>query len=318
MFSYKPAYSWLCLLIALMGVAAFPTAAGAQVRLTSASNVRLRSSPATDATIIAGLPLGTELRETAQSPDGAWIQVQTKNGPEGWVLESLTREVPEAQSLRVAEEIIAERLARQGDGFQALAELVAFIERSMSPDGPPDARARLALFRLRALDATLETIPADRGAWSQSMQSWVAAHSAEIAFSEPAGEWMVGNAFILDLHSKHRGSVAADEIAWFAVLANLPGECEGFLACEVEATDRLTGEYLRREPRGAYVSEAVRQITESAENFWTDPISFEPGRDCPELVASLGSLRAAVAGSNAPTRAHLIDLLDGIRRRCPA
>lgn len=318
MFNSRLTHSGLCLLVALAGVVTLPTAVEAQARLTSAPNVRLRSSPATDATILAGLPLGTELRETAQSPDGAWIQVKTKNGPEGWVLESLTREVPEAQRLRVAEEIIKDRLGRQGDGFQALAELVAFTERSMKLDGPPDARARLALFRLKALDAILGTIPSNSQLWSQSMKSWVATHSSEIAFSEPAGEWMVGNAFILDLHSKHRGSAVADEIAWFAVLASLPGECEGFLACQVEATDRLHGEYLRRQPKGAYVGEAVRRITESAEQFWTDPVSFEPGRDCPELVASLRSLRAAVAGSNAPTRARLINALDRIRRRCPA
>jgi Bacterial SH3 domain len=308
----------LFLLITWTGLVIFPLAVAAQTRLTSASNVRLRSEPATDAAIVASLPLGAELHPTAQSQDGAWIHVRTGSGPEGWVLGSLTREVPEAQYLRVAEEIIKDRLARQGDGFPARVELVAFIERSMERDGPPEARARLALVRLKALDATLETLPPSRQPWSPAMESWVRARAVEdgeIGYDEPAGQWMLMNAFIFRLHDAHRGSAVADEIAWFAVLNGLPGECENFLACMVEGTDRLDGEYLRRHPGGAHVGEAVQQIVE-ASGYWREG-EFDPGSDCTELVTSVGSLRAAVAGIDAPAGKGILDVLDELRGRCP-
>jgi hypothetical protein len=94
-----------------------PSLAVAQVRVTSAANVRLRSAPELDAPVLMTLPLGTELQQLATPATGDWVHVRTGTGAHGWIYRFLTTEVPDGELQRVVELIINERLALPGMGL---------------------------------------------------------------------------------------------------------------------------------------------------------------------------------------------------------
>ncbi|MGQ9612410.1 MAG: SH3 domain-containing protein [Chloroflexus sp.] len=80
--------------IGLSTPAATPTTGGLQVggvayvQKAGGKNLRLRSAPGLDSTVLDGLPLGTQLTLLAgpQEKDGyPWWQIRTSDGREGWV-----------------------------------------------------------------------------------------------------------------------------------------------------------------------------------------------------------------------------------------
>jgi hypothetical protein len=160
-----------------------------QSLMTSASNVRLRSAPATDAAVVAMLPLGTELEITGPDRRQGWIPVRTAldQAQQGWVAGSLTLPVSTATYQDVVAGLIAARLAREGDSFVARAELLDLIESVLRRDSSADATAQLELQRLRALQGVLRTIPFVRSHWPEPMREWVANRSDEIRYNEPGG-----------------------------------------------------------------------------------------------------------------------------------
>jgi len=52
---------------------------------------------------------------------------------------------------------------------------------------------------------------------------------------------MVDPSYVSGMHEKHRGTAAADDIAWFFVVNGLYGECEGDVPCYVDWENRLHG-----------------------------------------------------------------------------
>jgi hypothetical protein len=297
-----------------------PDIASSQTLITAAANVRLRSAPDTGSAILTMLPLGTELALAQSIRRGDWIPVRTPGGDEGWIDETLTVPVTDSTYPQVIRDLISARLNREGDGFVATAELVAFIENALGRDWSLDDRAWLELQRLQALAATLGTIPFYRVRWDDRLTSWVAARDAEIHYNEPGGHWLMNRDVILDRHDMYRATPAGDEIAWFAVRNGLSGECEGFLVCYVEWSDKLEGEYLRRQPAGEYVEEAaarVRQVSEYYRSISDVPDVFDAQRECAALNTAVASLEAAVLGSTASERVLIASELRDMLRLCP-
>ena len=307
-------------LLVLIFSAVTPGIAASQTLITSAANVRLRSEPDTGSAILAMLPLGTELALAGSIPRAGWIPVRTPGGDEGWIVETLTLPVTDSTYPQVIRDLISARLKREGDGFVATAELVAFIEKVLERDWSVDDRARLELQRLHALTATLGTIPFYRARWDDRTTSWIAARAAEIRYNEPGGHWMIDRDVILDRHDRYRATAAADEIAWFAVQNGLSGECEGYLVCYLEWSDKLEGEYLRRQPAGAYVEKAasrVRRVSEYYRSLTDVPDAFDAERECAALTNAVASLEAAVLGSTANERVTIASELRDMLKLCP-
>lgn len=321
--AFALAFSFVLLVFAssLTGRAAPSQDRPASTRVTAAANVTLRALPSPTASAVAQLPLGTELTDAGPAGlDKTWVRVKLGDGREGWLLANLTRTLDPAWRWPTFDRIIAERLGRKGDGFPALAELVAFIERVAPEYTDPDGRARVELARLRATAGALASIP-QNGGGRDPYAPWLAARKADVTYDEPGGRWLLASPAIWDLHARYATTASADDIAWFAVTNGLGGECEGHLPCYVEWRNRLQGEYLRRHPGGRHADEAVGVVKDTVDLLAAPPKSnaayqFDRAKDCRDFTTSIDALAAAVKGTRAANRDATIASLTTLRRAC--
>lgn len=290
-------------------------------RITAVANVTLRAMPSASAQPVAQLPLGTEVTEAGPSGlDKTWLRVRIADGTEGWLVARLTRPLDPVWRWPVFDGIIAERLGRQGDGFPASAELVAFIERVAPEYTDADGRARVELAWLRALARTLRSIPF-RGERRAPYAEWLAARKHDVVYDEPGGRWMPAPAKIWEVHARHRTTEPADDIAWFAVTTGLPGECEGYLACYLGARNHLEGEYLRRHPAGRRAADAIGEITRTvdlvaAPSKPRSGFQFDRTRDCRDVTTAVDALLSAVKDSRVEAREAAIGRLGALKQLC--
>jgi len=301
-------------------------------RITNASDVRLRSTPSTDAAIAGDLPLGTELTAFEQS-NGAepWYHVRTDEGRDGWVFGALTTPLDPDRREQILESIVVTRLANSGN-FSANAQLVELIERSAGRLADGDARGRFALYRLRSLTAALYSIPHgvyDREVESRSPEvepygAWIRARPGAARYFESAGHWMVDPEHVKAVHREHRGSTSGDEIAWFYVTNGLIGECEGDVPCYVRWQNELNGWYLASYPSGRHADESNAHVAfalnDSMDNLLRFPgvlAQFDPRTRCDELRKPLDSLAAAVNASTSPQKAGALVAIERYARLCP-
>lgn len=287
-------------------------------RITSASNVRLRASPADNAAVVATLPLGTDLfRLDDGAESAAWTRVRTTNGQDGWLPTRLTRSFTAARRLDVIDAIVKERLARTGDGFATRVELVDLVERAQKEMQDPEVAGRFALYWVRAMTGALRAVPVQRGK-QPPYKDWLISRANIVVYSEPGGRWMIRAKHLWTLQDEHARSGVADELAWAAVQNGLPGECEGFIPCDLRWLNSLEGEYLRRSAMGAHVDEAVARVADATS--WTTQTGklgfFDPAKDCGELAQYLDPLRAALATTRADGLQAVLGRLDRLRAQC--
>ena len=290
-------------------------------RITAATNISLRATPAPDALAIAQLPLGTELIDAGPAGlDKTWIRVRLADNREGWILSNLTRTLDPVWRWPTFDRIISERLGRKGDGFAASAELVAFIDRVAPEYTDPDGRGRVELARIRAMAATLGAIPMSGGR-REPYATWLASRKTEVVYDEPGGRWILAPAALWDMHAQQIRTTSADEIAWFAVGNGLPGECEGFVPCYLVARNRLHGEYLRRHPSGVHAAESVGVLKSTADLLGAPSkagvaYKFDKKTDCRDVVVSVDELSAAILATRVEGRDAAIASLAALKRSC--
>jgi hypothetical protein len=289
--------------------------------IVNASAVRLRASPSTTAAIVAELPLGTELVEVKPQTMDEWIHVRTSAGAEGWLSSLLATRVRAAGRLAAIEQIIQERLARQGDGFPAWTELLDFVRRAASDLPDAETRARFALHELRATSRAAGAVPfmGHRANETEPYATWLKARDNIVFYNEVGGAWMLAHSAFLDAYDRHRGAAAADEILWASVLNGLGGECEGYIPCIVGMTNTLEGEYLRRLPRGRRAAEALARAADrlkSAVELSGDKDFFDPPSDCADLRKAAEPLRDALERTTGPNRDVATALLGRLTSRC--
>lgn len=292
-----------------------------QSRMSAASNVMLRQAPNATAAAVVPLPLGSEVTEAGPpGMDKTWIHVRTTEGREGWVLSSLTKPIDRSNPWPVRERAIVDRLNRKGDSFASNLELCDFVER-VAPDArDADVSARLDLYRLRAISATLKAIPA-RADKREPYASWIARHKDVLVYDEPGRVWMLSNAAIWEAHKVHASAAASDEIAWLAVTNGLPGECEGQVTCYLDGQNRLNGEYLRQHPTGRHAADAIAVLRQTTDLMNTPPAppftySFDASKECSAFTTTVSSLRLAIATSTAAGRDGALQSIDTLRGRC--
>jgi len=290
-------------------------------RITIAANTTLRALPSPTAEAVAQLPLGTELTDAGPAGlDKTWLRVRASDGKEGWIVAGLTKPLDPNWRWPTFDRIIADRLGRKGDGFPALVELVAFIERVAPEYSDPDGRARVELSRLRAVAAAAAAIPF-KGGSRDPYASWLKTRKSDVVYDEPGGRWMLSDRPIWDVHTRAGSSPVADDIAWLAVTNGLGGECEGYLPCYINWRNRLQGEYLRLHPGGKHAEAAVGVIRETSDRLGApakphEAYQFDRAKDCREFAASMDALTAAVKGTRVANRDATLASLSSLRQIC--
>ena len=308
-------------IVTVLPVAADAGASDDAVRVTAVANATLRAAPSPDAPAVAQLPLGTEVRDASPAGlDKTWALVRLPDAREGWLQTRLTKPIDPVWRTEAFDAIIAERLARTGDGFNVSAALVSLIDRVAPQYGDPASRATVALSRLRAVARAAAAIPAG-GARREPYASWLAARGSDLIYDEPGGRWIMQSAAIWDVHAAHRDVPAADDIAWFAVTTGLAGECEGQVACYFSAQNQLAGAYLRAHPFGRRAADAVRAVDDllaavAREGRIHAPYSFDRTMDCQELTKAVDGLSAAIETSRGTTAATTVANLAAVRKMC--
>lgn len=319
-------------LVALLAVLASSTSSTAQAertRITTASSVRLRANPSDRSAVVATLPLGADLvehatavrplTETLDADNRSWVHVRTADGRIGWVLAGLTRQTPAGQRFEAVDDLVRRRLVRPDDDFATRSELIDFIEREQTKTAEPESAARLALYRLQALQRALEPLGHGYQPGLERMKSWPRARPDLVVYNEPGGMWMLRHEAIFDQHAKHHASTVADDLAWLAVTNGLPGECEGDTGCYLTRDNLLLGEYLRRHPQGAHVDSALTRIQKHATLYHglvADPRFFKPSTGCSGMTQPLTAVRAAVVATSASGRDRALEALDDLGHRC--
>ena len=305
-----------------LAAAGHATARGAAdvLRITAAANLAMRQTPGPQATVIAFVPLGTELTEVGPlGLDKTWLHVRLADNREGWVLASLTRPLDPARRWPTVERIVTDRLARHGDSFPAAMELVDFVERASRQIADNETAARFDLYHLRAVASAAADIRFGHEK-QEPYWSWLDRYRGLVVRDDPSGRWMLAPNAIWEVHDRHAASVAADDIAWLATTTGLPGECEGELACYAESADLLGGRYLRAHPAGRHADEAVRMVAEvtvrlgdaGSRSLYT----FDRARDCARLGQAIDGLRAALTGTSAAGRDAPLQQLAALRSVC--
>jgi hypothetical protein len=311
----------LCAVVALGASPALAAGSGNPVRITAATNLALRQTPSASATVVAYLPLGTEVTEVGPlGLDKTWLHVKLADNREGWLLATLTRLVEPSRRTATVEAIIVDRLGRRGDGPPACIEVVDLIERESAAVNDPQTAARFDLYHLRAVSTVLAAIRLNLGKRDPYM-SWLDRHKSLVAYDEPGGRWLLSNAAVWQIHDQHPEAAAADEIAWLAVTNGLPGECQGSLVCYVDTLNKLDGEYLRRHPTGRHADDAAARIKDAADQLGAgikthSVYVFDKTRDCTGFTRSVDALAASIAAATCGNRNEVLQSLAGIKSAC--
>lgn len=314
------------LLFAFTFAAQARQAAGARQRITTASNVRVRSSPDTASEEVARLQLGTVVEELERSqekvPVGTaedfWYMVSGPNGARGWVFGALTAPFDAARREEIYTRLADERAAKTDATFADASELVRFSERAAKESTGRGARAELEFTRLRALARSITFLTSGEQQ-DEPRKQWAAEHESEIVYSEPSGEWYVRADLLWDLQAKYKDLSVAERIAWEAAQTPLPGECEGDVSCNMFYLSATNGRYVKLYPRGAHAAEAFKGLEEMVNAVVEDsrsanPVYEVPGGSDAEFKKLLATLRSQLTPAASPAATRILKQLDVIAR----
>ena len=290
-------------------------------RITTASGVRVRSAPQTTADEVAKLPIGvvfpesehSDKKENINGVEDFWYRVKTDDGKEGWVFGGFTAPVNTAGLAPAYRKIANDRLKVENLSPNDLLELAEFIARITDTVTAPEMKAELELDRLLAIKKMLASIMGEKASQAP-FQQWIKEHDNQIAYSEPSGQWLVRSNLFWDLQKQNAKLPIAELIAWEAAENPLPGECEGFLECDLGEFNMTNGRYLELYPHGAHVNEALDHLEEtlkSAIQNMKEANGIQPG-DIPELKKELAKVRATVTKTTSAKKTSILSQLDQI------
>ena len=292
-------------------------------RITVASGVRLRSSPATSADEVARLQIGAVVRELERSAgkekignsEDYWYRVVTGDGKEGWLFGGFTAAFNANDPAESYRRIAAERLRVEKLSFGDLTDLARFLAAARADVKDTSAQAELEFARLLAMKRALAEVPADYTEQSP-FGAWIKANEASLIYSDPAAVYFLKSQLFWDLQKKYAALAIAERIAWEAATNPLGGECEGYVPCHLGAINLTLGRYLMLYPRGAHAEEAVSTVTEDLNSLYDLAKSDKPdAQDKTDARKEIASIRAALMKTAAPKKGAALELLDKLSQR---
>jgi hypothetical protein len=320
-------------LLAAVLVAFLATIASAQqvqfdpaiTKIVTVSAGRARTAPQASATELTRLKLGTIVSATARSAEQSevggkadyWYLVNLPIGQPGWVFGGILKDYDANRRTQIIRQIIEDRLKLDTMSVEDGLDLYKFISSALADAKQPSAQADFELWRLQALGKSFSQMKYDDRE-KPPYRDWYLAHEKEIAYSEPAAEWMVLSDLYWNMEKKYHGTPAGDRIAWAGTENPIPGECEGDEICNFFYVYQTDGKYISLYPNGAHASEALKAISEalaseelkkSVNSKSVDQYAVE---ERASLRKALPELRASVARSTKPEGQDVLNRLNEI------
>lgn len=159
--------------------------------------------------------------------------------------------------------------------------------------------------RLLELREKLSKIPMER-LKREPYKSLIERNQNDIVYSEPAGQWLVVSDRFWDLSRRSKTPSISDDIAWTAAQNPLPGECEGFVNCNVSTLNLTYGRYLNTFPRGRHSLTALSRITKRIGDMvgdlgkgsgWSGPTDAADKTELQTSLTEILRILATVPGS---------------------
>lgn len=145
---------------------------------------------------------------------------------------------------------------------------------------------------------------------------------ADLRYYEPAGGWSLRDEAVLSLYERYRGQPEAHEILWRIASAPALHDCEGDLACFIQAealnrvarywTDypegpRVTDAVARALDRLSHVLEGCGAARDAGEGSWLERVGWEE-----RGAEAVRQLRATLSGVGEADKEPLVGFLDDL------
>jgi hypothetical protein len=296
-----------------------------QPRITTASNVKVRSSPNTGGEEIGKLGIGTviEAREPSLAKDKIagkedyWYRVSLPDGKEGWLFGGFTVPFDAAKRAEIYQRIASDRMKIEQPSFSDAADLFRFLSAAVKEMKTPNEAAALELARLLALHRAAIAVTIDKQE-QEPYKGWLKANETSVLYSEPAGSWFLKSDLLWALRKKYATLPIAERIAWEASQNPVGGECEGYVPCHIARVNMTTGEYMKLYPRGAHVDEALGQIAEEVKSlveYGKDNQDKPTADERKEAAPEFATLRATLAKITSAKKANVLQLMGQLEGR---
>lgn len=268
-------------------------------KIVASSAVRIRTEPSLDSTVTGYLSLGAVIPATQRTKEklqtgglnGYWYFVESEN-VEGWVSGNFLQNFQPEKKEQIWFDLIKSRLDNLNLSFQDRVTLYKFTGLVVENAQDEKLKGAFELGRLLALQKSFELVNYENEK-KEPYATWAEEHRAadRVFHDEISGQWLVPAMDYWKLADRYEGQRSGDEIAWYAANAQLGGECEGDIACNLEREQITQGEYLRRYPLGRYVNVSLQRLSEVLDYIQTalqeQPNYFREASESGEVIDSL-------------------------------
>jgi hypothetical protein len=293
-----------------------------QSRMIIATHVACRSAPDLSSAVAVQYHLGDVFlpRGQSESDSGTWYldtsRVPGAPSPGCWIHGSLTTEWSdrEAALLAAADRILGRTDQVPFDDFVAVDNLLR-----QTPSGahaPSTVLETSPLLQLRRLQV-LERAARAPGTWRMEVRrsplkaAWFFANGDVLRYHEPAGRWIVPADAYWQLHDRYRSTPVAEEIAWAAAGAAVPGdECDA--VCVLSRLNQTYARYWAAYPGGRWLSEAFAEAQRQLEHALQAGCFGGSG----EALNQTNAFRATLREATSRSRETLLGLVREIEGRC--
>lgn len=229
-----------------------------QIIVTAAIS-RIRQQPKSSSPQLSLVKLGKTLPVAERN--AAWYRVEYAEGKSGWISKTIVKNYETANRDEIYREIAEKYSKTKSLDVATASEVLEFLRTAQALVKKDTLKADLGLKRLHVLNATLKTIPFGKSEQSP-YKTFIKANEKDIVYSDPSGEWYVRSDLFWELHGKYTALAVAEDIAWAAAQNPIPGECEGYINCNLYQIRSTDGEYLNFYPNGKYSKTALKNITD--------------------------------------------------------
>ncbi|MGB1008292.1 MAG: SH3 domain-containing protein [Thiolinea sp.] len=325
--------NWSMLTLLVMLALLFPGAVLAErpliamdgQKIVTGSSVRFRVQPSLEAEIVGRVGLGAVVHATRRTKEklqtgglnSYWYFISASD-KQGWISGSFLRDFKPEKREQIWFKIIRERMDNPELSFTDCVALYRFVNLVADKTDNKKMQSAFDLGRLLALQKAFDKVNWEN-AQHEPYLSWVKEHkeAKRVFHDEISGQWLVPSTDYWKLADAYKGRKGEDEISWYAANAQLGGECEGDIDCNLRRDVITQGEYLRRLPYGRYAGASLKRLSASLD-YIQQALKQEPNyfRDFRTAGEPIETLFEIIASSNPKLteRAVAMKQIKAIRR----